>query len=168
VVTPDAGATTPDGEERSALIAELERTQEAFERRALSAMAEPLISTPLTMQQLKVLTLIAVDPEHASGHALASLLAVSVATVSGIVDRLVDHGMVQRAADPSDRRVRRLVVTPEGSQTLRSFLSAAGTLPLPVLHRLALGDLRALVRGVLAVERVVQELQSEGPDPLRS
>ena len=121
-------------------------------------MAEPLISTPLTMQQLKVLTMIAIDPEKATGHELAALLKVSVATMSGLVDRLVEHGMVARGEDPSDRRVRRLTVTPEGSATIRSLLSSAGTMPTPVLQRLAIEDLRALVQGILAFERAVGEL----------
>jgi DNA-binding MarR family transcriptional regulator len=149
--------------EQEELIGCLERVQDSFERRALSTMAEPLISTPLTMQQLKVLTMIAIDPEKATGHELAAQLKVSVATMSGLVDRLVEHGMVARGEDPTDRRVRPLSVTPEGSATIRGLLSSAGTMPTPVLRRLAIEDLRALVQGVLALERAVQELSEESP-----
>jgi DNA-binding MarR family transcriptional regulator len=148
--------------EQEELISCLERVQASFERRALSSMAEPLISTPLTMQQLKVLTMIAIDPERATGHELAAQLKVSVATMSGLVDRLVEHGMVTRGEDPTDRRVRPLSVTPEGSATIRSLLSSSGTMPSPVLRRLAIEDLRALVQGVLAFERAVAELAEGG------
>ena len=148
--------------EQDELINCLERIQDGFERRALSSMAEPLISTPLTMQQLKVLTMIAIDPERATGHELAAQLKVSVATMSGLVDRLVEHGMVSRGEDPTDRRVRPLSVTPEGSATIRSLLSSSGTMPSPVLRRLAIEDLRALVQGVLAFERAVAELAEGG------
>ena len=68
----DAAASS----EQEELISCLERVQESFERRALSSMAEPLISTPITMQQLKVLTMIAIDPERATGHELAAQLNV--------------------------------------------------------------------------------------------
>jgi DNA-binding MarR family transcriptional regulator len=146
------------GSEQDELISCLEHVQDSFERRALSSMAEPLISTPLTMQQLKVLTMIAIDPEKATGHELAAQLKVSVAAMSGLVDRLVEHGMVSREEDPSDRRVRRLSVTAEGSSTIRSLLSSAGTMPTPILRRLAIEDLRALVQGVLAFDRAVREL----------
>jgi DNA-binding MarR family transcriptional regulator len=142
--------------ERDDLIAQLERIQQAFEHRALSAMAEPLISTPLTMQQLKVLAMIALDAGGATGVTLAALLKVSVASMSAMVDRLVDHGMVQRSEDPEDRRVRRLAVTPEGHQVVRSLLSSSGALPTPILRRIALVDLRALVQGILAVDRASQ------------
>jgi DNA-binding MarR family transcriptional regulator len=151
----DDATTTSEQEE---LISRLERVQDGFERRALSSMAEPLISTPITMQQLKVLTMIAIDPERATGHELATQLNVSVATMSGLVDRLVEHGMVNRGEDPRDRRVRRLSVTPEGNATIRSLLSSAGTMPTPVLRRLAIADLRALVQGILALDRAVQDL----------
>jgi DNA-binding MarR family transcriptional regulator len=144
--------------EQDELISCLERVQDSFERRALSSMAEPLISTPLTMQQLRVLTMIAIDPDRATGHELATQLKVSVATMSGLVDRLVEHGMVTRGENPNDRRVRPLSVTPEGSATVRSLLSSSGTMPTPVLRRLAIEDLRALVQGVLALERAVNEL----------
>ena len=65
--------------EQEELISCLERVQESFERRALSSMAEPLISTPITMQQLKVLTMIAIDPGRATGHELAGQLKASLA-----------------------------------------------------------------------------------------
>ena len=157
---PDAAAPNSEQDE---LISCLERVQASFERRALSSMAEPLISTPLTMQQLKVLTMIAIDPERATGHELAAQLKVSVATMSGLVDRLVEHGMVTRGEDPADRRVRPLTVTPEGNATIRSLLSSSGTMPTPVLRRLEIEDLRALVQGVLALERAVAEL-AEGDE----
>jgi DNA-binding MarR family transcriptional regulator len=152
--------TGRDGE-RAELIGRLERLQESFERRALSSMAEPLISSPLTMQQLKLLTMIAVDPDRATGHELAELLNVSVATISGIVDRLVEHGMVRRSEDPTDRRVRRLIVTDAGSQLVRGLVRTAGTMPTHVLRRLALDDLRALVQGVVALDRASRELPAE-------
>ena len=69
--------------------------------------------------------------------------------------------MVSRSEDPSDRRVRRLTVTPEGSDTIRSLLSSAGTMPTPVLRRLAIEDLRALVQGILAFDRAVQDLAGD-------
>ena len=160
-MTANAREDAAVSSEQEELIGCLERVQDSFERRALSTMAEPLISTPLTMQQLKVLTMIAIDPEKATGHELAAQLKVSVATMSGLVDRLVEHGMVARGEDPTDRRVRPLSVTPEGSATIRGLLSSAGTMPTPVLRRLAIEDLRALVQGVLALERAVQELSEE-------
>lgn len=148
--------------ERIALEDALTRMQSEFEHRALSAMAEPLFSTPLTMQQLKVLAVIALDPDKATAGELAELLGVSVASMSGIVDRLVEHDMVKRTEDPHDRRVRRLLVTEAGSAALRSLASSSGAIPTPVLRRIGLADLRALVQGVRAINRATAELEAEG------
>jgi DNA-binding MarR family transcriptional regulator len=152
-VSCTATDATGDPGEREELISQLERTQQEFERRALSAMADPLIATPLTMQQLKVLAMIALDAGTATGVTLAALLKVSVGSMSAMIDRLVDHGMVQRTEDPEDRRVRRLTATAEGSQMVRSLFSSAGNVPTSVLRRIPLPDLRALVQGIRAVDR---------------
>ena len=160
----DLGATVPVARpgERAGLESELARIQHELEHRALSALADPLISTSLTMQQLKVLVVIALDPTKATTRDLAGLLGVSVASMSGLVDRLVEHGVVERVEDPADRRVRRLVVTAQGSATVSSLVRSAGVLPEPVLRRLALDDLRALVQAVRAISRVTDELEAEG------
>jgi DNA-binding MarR family transcriptional regulator len=150
--------TTSDSGERSTLLRRLDDVQASFDRRALTTMTEPLLSTPLTMQQLKVLTLIAAERGHATGHELAETLEVSVATMSGLVDRLVEHGMVQRSDDPADRRIRRLSVTDLGSASLRSLVTSHNTMPARVLDRLADDDLRALVQGLVALDRVLEEL----------
>ena len=64
----------------------------------------------LTMPQLKALFL-AHAPGGASHSEIARALGVGVSTVTGIVDRLVEHGLVERHADPADRRLSRVVVT---------------------------------------------------------
>lgn len=149
--------TSADGD-RAALLARLDELHAAFDRRAVSSLAEPLMSTPLTMQQLKVLTLIAAERDRATGHDLADALRVTVATMSGLVDRLVEHGMVTRRDDPADRRIRRLSVTAAGSATVRSLISSSNSMPPQVLERLADDDLRALVQGLMALDRIMEEL----------
>ena len=113
------------------------------------------------MQQLKVLTLIAAERDRATGHDLAEALHVSVATMSGLVDRLAEHGMVQRRDDPDDRRIRRLSVTEQGTATLRALISSGNTMPPQVLERLTDADLCALVQGLVALDRAMEDLSQE-------
>ena len=150
--------TTSQEVDRATLLRQLDDLHASFDRRALCTWAEPLLSTPLTMQQLKVLTLIAVEQDRATGHDLAEAMGVSVATMSGLIDRLVEQGMVARKDDPDDRRVRRLSVTDSGSAILRSLISSGNTMPPQVLDRLADADLLALVQGLAALDRVMEEL----------
>lgn len=145
--------------DRPALLRRLDEIHASFEQRALSSWTEPLLSTPLTMQQLRVLALICAEPDRATGHDLAETMAVSVSTMSGLVDRLVEHGMVLRTNDPEDRRIRRLTVTAAGVATLRKLLSSGtSAMPSAVLERLADEDLHALVQGMAALDRVMEEL----------
>jgi len=58
----------------------------------------------LTMSQLKVVLLLFMSgPSRMSD--IASALGVSLATATGVVDRLVERDIVLRGADPEDRRV---------------------------------------------------------------
>lgn len=47
---------------------------------------------------------------------LASELMCDASTVTGIVDRLEERGLVHRQPDPDDRRVKALVVTDAGTE----------------------------------------------------
>jgi len=71
----------------------------------------------LTMSQLKAL-FVAHAPGGASHSEIARALGVGVSTVTGIVDRLVEHGLVERRPDPADRRLSHVLVTPAGADLI--------------------------------------------------
>ena len=58
----------------------------------------------LTMSQLKVVLLLFISGSSRMS-VIASALGVSLATATGVVDRLVERGIVVREGDPEDRRV---------------------------------------------------------------
>ncbi|MBV9581527.1 MAG: MarR family transcriptional regulator [Chloroflexi bacterium] len=82
-----------------------------------STNLESWCAVDLTMPQLKALFL-AHAPGGASHSDIARGLGVGVSTVTGIVDRLVEHGLVERRTDPGDRRLSRVVVTQAGSDLI--------------------------------------------------
>lgn len=55
---------------------------------------------------------------------LAGLIAYDRTTIMGVIDRLVQKGFATRAISGTDRRARRLEITPEGKQTLLSIAPA--------------------------------------------
>jgi DNA-binding MarR family transcriptional regulator len=59
---------------------------------------------------------------HSSGGMmqteLAKVMDVGKVTLGGLIDRLEAAGYVSRRPDPSDRRAKRVVLTPEGSRLL--------------------------------------------------
>ena len=69
----------------------------------------------LTMPQARVLFTLIEHGERSAGE-LADELAVAPPTITGITDRLVKQGLVERREDPRDRRIVRLCLTDEGHQ----------------------------------------------------
>ncbi|WP_307827625.1 MarR family transcriptional regulator [Planomonospora sp. ID82291] len=121
--------------------------------------SSPLFDSNLTMRQLKVVMLLAARGS-ASGQELAHHLGVGLGTVTGLVDRLVGHGLVARHEDPHDRRVRRAELTPAGHSLLER-ISNAGLddfrrllmhLDTPTLH-----DLHSVMDRIQAVATALHE-----------
>src|SRR6266545_3389949 len=75
-----------------------------------------------TLSQLDALKNLG-DP--CSQRELAQCLHVDASNVTDIVDRLEARGLVTRTIDPSDRRVRRLVLTDEGEAVRRKLFERA-------------------------------------------
>ncbi len=78
----------------------------------------------------------------------AVLLDCDASNVTGLVDRLEDRGLLARRASEEDRRVKLLVLTPEG-QRLRAKLLDELMTPPARLRELSAADQRAL-RDLLA------------------
>jgi DNA-binding MarR family transcriptional regulator len=72
----------------------------------------------LTPQQAIVLTLLS-EPLPMRG--LAERRHCDPSNITGIVDRLEARGLVKRSTDPSDRRIKRVLLTRTGRTTVRRF-----------------------------------------------
>jgi DNA-binding MarR family transcriptional regulator len=86
--------------------------------RVLVRLSRVLVHTDtgLTVPQYRTLALISRGEEHASR--VAERLAVAKPTVTAMVDGLVAARLLERIADPHDRRATRLRLTPAGEQAL--------------------------------------------------
>ena len=65
--------------------------------------APEVVELSLTLAQVKALYLVAASPEPLHLGALSHQLETALSTTSGVVDRLVQTGLVERSADPVDR-----------------------------------------------------------------
>lgn len=52
---------------------------------------------------------------------LADDMDLGKVTLSGLIDRLEDVGMVERRPDPSDRRIKRIFITKEGRRVIKEM-----------------------------------------------
>jgi len=114
--------------ERAAQIARVDHIDRIFreltwhgQKHAIQTLTRPEIG--LTMPQM--ITLLAI---HDSGSCrmgtLAEVTQQSGGTLTGIVDRLIDDGLVERVRSAEDRRVIEVTLTAEGRARVEEVLVA--------------------------------------------
>jgi MarR family transcriptional regulator, organic hydroperoxide resistance regulator len=85
-------------------------------------------------------SLVQLDPDHPiSQKELASRLKCNPSTVVDPTDRLEEGGLVVRQANPADRRVNVLIVTPKGKQVRAELIDRLFE-PPEAFRRLPAGD----------------------------
>lgn len=109
-----------------------------------------------TRQQWRTLALIAASSEPPTQAELAERLDVERITCCRMIDRLAEAGLVERRADPRDRRVWRIHLRPEAEPVMERVEAFAETLEEELLASLppavriglrdGLGDLREALR----------------------
>jgi DNA-binding MarR family transcriptional regulator len=143
--------------ERDELIARILETQQEMQRLFANDRANPIFSLHLTLPQLKTLMLLS-RTGSASGQELSGALGVSLATMTGVVDRLVAQDLVTRREDPADRRVRRVELSQTGRELVESIVNAGAAQLQRILSQLSDDDLEILDRaGHLIVDAVIAE-----------
>ncbi len=94
---------------------------------------------------------------------LAHSLQLSVPTVSVAVDSLVRRGLVEREEAPRDRRATILRLTPDGQRSYDVAQERVLAALLQIVERLPAEDQSALVAGLTAVGRALDDVKS-GPN----
>jgi MarR family transcriptional regulator, temperature-dependent positive regulator of motility len=77
---------------------------------------------------------------------LAGLIAYDRTTITGVVDRLVQKGLVARHESSRDRRARELTITDTGRRTLRGITPAVEAAQRIMLRGLTDKEAKELVR----------------------
>ena len=145
---PVAAGCTPE-------VAAVLRLGAAVSAHALRRRLTPLLSVPLTVQQLRCLTILVVEGS-ATPNQLSGLLEVTPATTTGITDRLVRAGMADRAPDSRDGRGRVVSPTPAGLRVVRELLASDVETDAALLGELTAGELEGLRLGLTGVLRVLR------------
>jgi DNA-binding MarR family transcriptional regulator len=99
--------------EKTQLIHQVIELQRKVNRVLRRQVPDAWMELSLTVAQLKSLFFISNEGSTNVGK-LAAVLNVTPANVTGIVDRMVEHGLVSRAENPEDRRMQLLKVTDKG------------------------------------------------------
>lgn len=148
----DEGAPNP----RAAAMAGIEAVSLAIAVRSIPRMLEPLRTSQLTLQQLRVLAVVVTTGGGASVAELGRDFAVALPSMSNLVDRLVASGVAERRKDPDDLRVRRVHATDLGRAVVREVMGARPELGADILARLTTDELVSLEAGLSALARVLR------------
>lgn len=97
-------------------------------------------------------------------RSLAARLDYDASNLSVLSDRLERRGVVERRPDTGDRRVKALVLTPEGERLRAAFWRALTEDPGP-LEPLVDADLSALTQILLTLGSESAEPTKEAPRP---
>jgi DNA-binding MarR family transcriptional regulator len=125
--------------------------------------SNPILAANLTMPQLKIMLALSLN-DGASGQELTRVMHVSLATITGIVDRLASHDLVTRREDPRDRRIRRVELTVAGKELIDGILTAGAQHQRRLLERLDLDALDTVERATrFLLDAAEAERDDESP-----
>jgi DNA-binding MarR family transcriptional regulator len=123
--------------------------------------APDFLGVDVTMSQAKCLYIASVRPGIGMS-AMAEQLRVGLSAVSGLVDRLVEHGYLERREDPADRRQQQLSLTPAGERVVEHIRELNSEHLRTLLRGLSTAELEALREGIAALDRQARDIyQSE-------
>ena len=128
--------------------------------------APEFLEIDVTMPQAKLLYLLGAGGDlHMSE--LVARLGVSLSTVSGLVDRVVDHGLASRREDAADRRQVVVGLTREGAAFIDRFRELNARQMREMLGLLDEAELRHVRGALAALDRAAARLASVHPAPSR-
>jgi DNA-binding MarR family transcriptional regulator len=154
----DASSTTDIGKAQperwaACVLGELRRVNRLLRQ----SFQVDLARANLTAPQVALLTELSAE----DGQALADLskrLHLSHSTVSGIVDRLMRKGLVERRTDAGDRRYSRIFVSEPVASYLRRTVSGRQRSPLDrAAERASEGDREAISTGLRRLRQLLDD-----------
>jgi DNA-binding MarR family transcriptional regulator len=141
-------------------VAEIISGYEAFMHQLAGGHAPEFLEIAATMPQAKLLYLLgALGDLHMSD--LVTRLGVSLSTISGLVDRVVESGLAVRHEDPIDRRQVVVSLTPSGTEFIDRFRELNARQMRALLVLLTDGELADLRRSLDALSRAAARLTAE-------
>ena len=129
-------------------------------QRMLMQMTARIRTLGLSIPQFDLLSTLT-EQEGISQSELAEKLYVTKGNVSGLVDRLVQAGLVERRAIAGDRRSYAMHLTPEGRRLAEAGIAAQRDFVASTLGRLNPGDLAELDRLVLLWRDLARAIDAE-------
>ena len=147
---------------RSARSRQLEEIAEALPQRAaaLSQLFLTRSSVCVSRTEIGVLRRLGSGPRRITE--LATDESVSQPGITLLVNRLVERGWVQRAADPSDGRAVLVSLSPEGDKAVRALRAEYRTMLHEEMASLDDAQVETLAGAVQILDQLIERLESRG------
>ena len=107
-------------QKKETLIEDILQLTDKLFRHLLPILPMEWLHLDLTITQLKVVLLLFITG-HSRMSDIASELGVSLATATGVADRLVERNLLIRNGDPDDRRVVLCKLSNDGEKLIRDL-----------------------------------------------
>jgi MarR family transcriptional regulator, transcriptional regulator for hemolysin len=98
------------------------------------------------------------DQEGLSQVDLADVLELQPISLVRLLDRLVEHGLVQRRSDPRDRRANRLFLTPAGRQLADDLDSLRDAIAIDVLQDVPAASVESSLKTLRDIKERIKTL----------
>jgi MarR family transcriptional regulator, transcriptional regulator for hemolysin len=92
---------------------------------------------------------------------LADILEVQPITLTRLIDRLCDNGLIERRSDPNDRRAKRLFLTPAAKPVLERLTAVTEEMMAQVLAGLDRPAREATVAALDAIKANLRQMMEE-------
>jgi DNA-binding MarR family transcriptional regulator len=133
------------------LCSDIQAAIGALVARQRPVLSHEVVQLDVPLGQMKTLFILWTAGKPQTMGQLADALGVSLGSVTGLVDGLVQRGLVRREEDPADRRQKLARLTPTAETRLRRMERERSLIAGRLLRRMQLDDLRALRQGLVAL-----------------
>jgi DNA-binding MarR family transcriptional regulator len=162
-------STVSSASDRRALTSDLYAVARYLMRTANMRIFSTIAELELSLTQIKTLCALATEPgesaqDERSVKALAESLGVSLAAMSRCVDGLFERGLVLREEDPSDRRMKRVRLTPAGEAVPKALNHARLTTLEELIDSLDEEDAALLGDALTSILASHREIAAHRPD----
>ena len=153
----NADGMAGDAEVAGAIVSDLS----ALIRRQRKGLARNWCLGSVSMTHLHVLMLLDADGPQPMGR-LAEALLCSLPNATGIIDRMVERGLVERVRDDGDRRLVRVSLGPRGRETLDEFEMVRQQQLLRIVGALTPRQRRLCAEAFRAMRGAAEKLDADG------
>jgi MarR family transcriptional regulator, organic hydroperoxide resistance regulator len=144
--------------EKSDLIKEIIYHHRLVDRFLRQNESDVWMDISLTINQVKALFFIA-NEGSVNFRKLAQAMKVTPSNVTGIIDRLVDQGLVTRTENPDDRRMLMLELTAKGDALIAKLRERRMSQMSLILDRMSTAELVNIAQTFVLLNKAIGDFE---------